>query len=131
MSFSDNKDSFDQCKKITEVTTMWLSQLGQDELSETIGKAVSAFDMMVNACKIVGVVNTLMSAKNASATAEAVAETVPNTVNPAGWGKIALAVGAGVTSFAITSAICSYKLKANLEQPSGLEAVRQFVGNVI
>lgn len=130
MSFKDTEQTFDQCKKISEISTMWLTQLGADSLADTVNKAVLAFDVMVNAFKIVGVASTLMASKNAGATAEAVAETTAIAFTP-GAGKIAIAAGAGVTAFALTTAICNYKLKANLEQPSGIEAVRQFVGNVI
>lgn len=123
---------WDDCKKIAESSKMWVDMLGADELSANMDKAVAAFSVMVSASQIAGAAASLMSVKNANVSQMSAALTAAKTaLGPAGWTNIAIAAAAGASTAVLVGAICTYKLKANLSQPSGIEAVKQFIGNVI
>ena len=132
MTWADTEHSYKDAEKAAKITTMWMQELGGNELSEVTGKAAMAFDLVVQTSKIAGLAGAMMAAKNsyqegitASLTAAKAA------LGPIGWGQIALATGAAASTAVLVGAITHYKLRADLEQPSGMEAVKQFIGNVI
>ncbi len=132
MTWSDTASSCDAAKRIAEITTQWMSELGADGLAETTAKAALAFDAVVNASKIAGTACALMGVRNSEATAEASAITaVKAALGPIGWGNIALAAGAAAATAALTGTLLHCRMRANLSQPSGVEAVKQAVGNVV
>lgn len=132
MTWAETAHSYDDAKKVAEITTKWMQELGGDDLAEITTKAALAFNTVVQVSKIAGVAGTMMAAKNSYQEGTAAALTAAKAaLGPPGWANIAIAAGAAVTAATITGAICHYKLKANLQQPSGIEAVKQFVGNVI
>lgn len=131
MTWTDTEHAFDDSKKIAEASTKWLAEMGQDELADTLNKAVSAFDIMVNACKVAGVAASLMSVKNAEAQAEAgILTSINSALGPIGWGNIAIATGAAVTAATLTGAIMTYELRPDLETPAGVEALNQTIRSI-
>ena len=123
---------WEDCRKVCESSKLIMESLGADSMATTMNKAVSAFQVMVSVSQLAGVASTLMSAKNSYLTTVSASLTAAKSaLGPVGWANIALAVGAGASAAVLTTAICHYKLKANLSQPSGIEAVKQFIGNVI
>lgn len=129
-TWAETQHTYDDAKKAAEMVNKWMSTLGGDELAQTAQKAATAFNLVVQVSKVAGVASAMMGAKNATQTAEATAETSALASTGIGLGRIALAIGAGATAAAITGAITTYRIKADLEAPSGIEAVKQFIGNV-
>lgn len=132
MTWSETEHTYDDAKKVAEITTMWMEELGGDDLAEVTMKAALAFDMVVQVSKVARVASAMMGAKNAYAEAEVASLTaVKAALGPIGWGQIAMAGAVAAGTAVLTGTICHYKLKANLSEPSGIEAVKQFIGNVI
>ena len=132
MNFGELEHSYGDCKKIAEVSTKWLNELGAGPLAEITMKGALAFDVLSNAYKVAGVASSIMGVKNTAQSAEATALTSAMTaLGPIGWGRIALATGAMVTGAAVTTGILHMRMKASLSDPSGVEAVRQQLGEVM
>lgn len=132
MTLADTENGFKNAKKVVDISTQWMTELGHESLAETVSKASASFDILCNVYKVAGVASALMGTKNAMATEEAVALTsVFTAMGPAGWGRIALAGGAMATGYAVTSSILNRTIRGDLSNPSGIEAVRQQIGEVM
>lgn len=132
MSFNDLEHSYGDCKKIAEVSTQWMRELGADSLADVTMKGAMAFDILSNAYKVAGVASSIMASKNLLQKMESASLTATfASLGPAGWGRIALATGAMVAGASVTTGILHMRMKANLSDPSGVEAVRQQLGEVM
>lgn len=132
MNFSELEHSYGDCKKVAEVSTQWMNELGADSLADITMKGALAFDLLSNVYKVAGVASSIMGVKNTAQTAEVTAMTsAMAALGPVGWGRIALATGAMVTGAAVTTGILHMRMKASLSDPSGVEAVRQQLGEVM
>ena len=115
-------------ESVQNVTT-GISGLGASELAQTTQKAADALDVMAGSMQIVSVAASLMTTVNAAQTAKAVAGIAARSWNPVGWANIALAFGAAALAAGVTYGITrNYKLKADLSDPSQVQAVVQQIG---
>lgn len=132
MNFGELEQSYDDCKKVAEVSTQWMNAIGAGSLADITMKGALAFDVLTNVYKVAGAASAIMGAKNTAQSAEVTALTSAlAALGPVGWGRIALATGAMVTGAAVTTGILHMRMKASLSDPSGIEAVRQQLGEVM
>ena len=131
MTWSDTEHGFDDAKKIAATAAMWMAELGGEDLAGVTTTAAAAFDTVVQVSKIAGVAAGMMAASNGYKESAAAALTAAKAaLGPVGAANIALAAGAATTTAVVTGAILTYRMRADLSQPAGMEAVRQKIGSV-
>lgn len=111
-----------------------------DESAMVIEKSFAMVNLAVSVMEIgLGVQKMIDIATKERETVKAAALTAANSINPAGWAKIAaataasVAVGAGLAVWANsnhTNPAIEHKIKADLSTASGRTAVSQIVGGI-
>lgn len=122
---------FKACGEVASQLAGGLNGLGGDEVAQVLAKASAAINLASGVANIAALAVSMMQRENVKDMAEAVATASAVSLIPVvGWQQVALATAVTAVAGATIGAVLTYKLRADLDSPSGVTAMGQTLGGL-